>query len=370
MRKIIIYVAMFLATINVFAQTNNAESIITTAVPFLTIAPDPRGGAMGDLGVATSADISSLYYNAAKYSFMEKISGVQANYSPWLPKIANDMALHYLSGYYKINEKQAFAFSMKYFQIGEIQFTNEYGEYITASKPNEFALTGGYSMLLTDNFSGAISMRFIYSNLTGGVSGASSQLTHAGIAVAGDLAFFYNKPLTIGGKDAVARWGINFQNLGTKISYGTSLRPFIPTNLKTGAGLEYTIDDFNSIAVNLELNKLMVPTPDSTGPHFDMSVTEGIFTSFADAPGGFKEELHEITESFGLEYAYNQMFFIRSGVFYENANKGGRQFLTLGIGFKFSVFELNYSYLVPLYRDNALANTMRFSFGFYFNQNK
>jgi hypothetical protein len=366
MKKIIFYIALFLTTLNSFGQ----ESIITTAVPFLTIAPDPRGGAMGDLGVASSPDAVSLFYNTAKYSFIkDKATGIQTTYTPWLPEISNDMALNHIVGYHKINDKQVFALSLKYFHIGEIQFTNESGQSIGEKKPNEFAVTGGYSMLLTDNFSGAISMRFIYSNLTGGIS-SSSQITHAGIAVAGDLSFFYNKPLDLKGKDAAVTWGINFQNIGTKISYGTNLRPFIPTNLKTGAGFQYNLDDFNSIELNLELNKLMVPTPDSTGPKFDLSVTEGIFTSFSDAPGGFKEELHEITESVGLEYAYNKIFFVRTGLFYENINKGGRQFLTTGIGFKYSSFELNFSYLVPLYRDNALANTMRFSFALYFDKNK
>jgi hypothetical protein len=344
------------------------ERPVQPGVPFLTIAPDARGSAMGDIGVATSPDVSSIFYNAAKYSFIDKKAGIAASYSPWLRGIASDMSINYISGFYKINSRQVFATSLKYFAIGEIQFTNEFGQPITATKPNEFALSAAYSMMFTDNFSGAISMKFIYSNLTGGVS--TGLQTHAGVAVAGDLGFYYNKNLTIKNHDSKFTWGIALQNLGTKINYGSNIRPFIPSNLKTGIGFSYKLDEFNSFSFSTEMNKLMVPTPDSAGSYYDLSVTEGIIRSFYDAPGGFKEELHEVIFSGGLEYNYNNLFFLRGGIFYENPNKGGRRFFSTGLGFKYSVFSIDFSYLVPLYTNSPLANTMRFSLSFYFDKNK
>jgi len=344
MKKFSLLLLILAFFINLQAQE---ESIISTGVPFLGITPDARAGAMGDIGVANSPDVSSIFYNSAKYSFIEKKSGLQISYSPWLSGIASDMSINYLSGYYKINTNQVFAASFKYFSIGEIQFTNERGEQIKASSPNEFAFTGAYSMLLTDNFSASIALKFIYSNLTGGVS--TGQTTHPGIAVAGDLGFYYNKPFAIKSNDARFNWGLSLTNIGTKIDYGSSLRPFIPTNLRTGVGTLYNFDEYNSLELSFEMNKLMVPTPDPTSSlsYYDISVTEGIIQSFYDAPNGFSEEIHEIIWSTGLEYIYNDILSLRGGFFYENPNKGGRRFVSTGIGFKYSVFNIDFSYLIP-----------------------
>lgn len=369
MKKISLF--LLIAIFSIISQAQDAtESIITTGVPFLGITPDARAGAMGDVGAATSPDITSIFYNAAKYSFIEKKSGIEISYCPWLRGITSDMSINYASGYYKINDKQVFAASFNYFSIGEIQFTDEFGQTITGYNPNEFALTGAYSMLLTKDFSGSIALKFIYSNLTGGISGYSD--AHAGIAVAGDLGFYYNKPFYIKNKEARFNWGINLSNLGTKINYGSSLMPFIPSNFKTGVGGKYSFDDFNSLELSFELNKLLVPTPNSLTPtdYYDISVTEGIIQSFYDAPGGFKEEMHEIIWSSGLEYTYNDMLSLRGGIFYESPNKGGRRYASTGIGFKYNVFTIDFSYLIPIYTQSPLANTMRFTLSFYFDKNK
>ena len=369
MKKIFLLLMIISFFTSLQAQ-DNTESIVTTGVPFLGIAPDARGGAMGDIGVANSPDITSIFYNPAKYSFIKKQSGFQLSYTPWLRGITTDMSINYASGYFKINQRQAFAASFKYFSIGSIQFTNERGEQITAYSPREFVLTGAYSMLLTENFSSSISLKFISSNLTGGVS--TGQQTHPGVAVAGDLGFYYNKPFSIKSKDARFNWGLDISNLGTKINYGSSLRPFIPTNLRTGVGLKYKLDEFNSMDISFEMNKLLVPTPNpnSSVSYYDISVTQGIIQSFYDAPGGFKEEMHEIIWSSGLEYTYNDIFSLRGGFFYENPNKGGRRFISTGIGLKYNVFNIDFSYLIPVYTQSALANTMRFTLSFYFDRNK
>jgi len=373
MRKLQLLTLLMFFTLTFKAQYD--ENIITTAVPFLTITPDARAGAMGDIGAATSADLTSIFYNAAKYSFIDKQSGFQISYSPWLHKIATDMSINYLSGYFKINDQQAFAASLKYFAIGEIQFTDQYGNNTIAYKPNEFALTGAYALRLTEHFAGAVSLRFILSSLTGGAS--SGNVSHAGIAFAGDLAFAYNRPITLKGQDANISWGINLSNIGSKISYSSELRAFIPTNFKTGVGFKYYFDEFNSLELGIDINKLMVPSPPLydengnviMGTEPDVSPTEGIIRSWGDALNGFSEEIHETMLGTGLEYGYNDLFFVRGGMFYESPKKGGRRFFSTGVGFKYNVLNLDFSYLVPIYSHSPLEATMRFSLSFYFNKN-
>jgi len=369
MRKIVFFI-LFLFVVNITFSQGYEEQRLLPGVPFLTIIPDARGGAMGDIGAATTTDLSSIFYNPAKYSFAEKRGGIQLSYSPWLHKIASDMSINYISGYFKINKNQAFAAEIKYFSIGEVQFTNDAGDKLTTENPNEYSFTGAYSMKMSDNFSGAISLRLIISDLTSGFAG-----TKTGIAAAGDLSFYYNKPFLIKGKDATFSWGINFSNMGTKISYGSYTTPFIPTNLRTGIALNYKFDDFNALQWGLDFNKLMIPTPpvynefrDSiiAGYDYDVSVAEGIVQSFYDAPNGFIEEMHEINIGTGLEYSYNNLLFLRTGVFYEHQNKGGRRYLTTGIGFKFNIFNIDVSYLVPIYSHSPLEATLRFTLAFYF----
>lgn len=364
MKKLTLNLIVLLLFTSVITKAQTVpERPIQTAVPFLTITPDARAGALGECGAATTADISSIYHNAAKYNFIDSKSGLIISYSPWLSKIANGMMISYLGGFYKINDRQVFSASLKYFSIGEIQFTNQQGQNTTIYNPNEYALDAAYSLKLAEHFSGAIALRFIYSNLSGGATIG----THAGYAAASDLSFYYNKPLTIGDKDATFAWGINFSNLGTKISYGTNMTSFIPMNLKTGVSLKYKFDDYNTLMWTGDINKLMVPTQDSINTE-NISVVQGIFSSFADAPYGLKEEFHEIMFSTGLEYDYNQRFFIRGGYFYENPNKGDRHYATAGIGLKYNIFNIDFSYLIPIRSQSPLEGTMRFTINFYFGR--
>ena len=361
---------LFTVIISIVVLSLNAQPIITGA-PFLTITPDSRGSGMGDNGVATSPDVASIFYNSAKYPFMEKKAGLMVSYSPWLKGLASDMQVNYLSGFYKINNLQSFQTSLKYFYIGEIIFTNNNGEEIFRGKATEFAFTGGYSLKMNDYWAAALNLKFIYSNLTAGANTGSQ--THPGIAAAGDLSFYYRKDISLGKLPSTISWGLTMQNMGTKIDYGSSFRPFIPTNLKTGFALNMNFDEFNSLQLSFEMNKLMVPTQDSTmnlAEYYSIPVTEGMIRSFYDSPGGFSEEMQEIIWSGGAEYGYNNMLFLRSGLFLENANKGGRKFISVGLGFKYSVFDIDFSYLIPFgITDSPLKNTMRFTLSFYFDKN-
>ncbi|MCY1721353.1 type IX secretion system outer membrane channel protein PorV [Prolixibacteraceae bacterium Z1-6] len=362
----------------VMAQgTLSGANTITTAVPFLAITPDSRAGGMGDAGVGTSADVNSQHWNPAKYIFMESDMGVGLSYSPWLRNLVDDINLAYLSGYKKIDEVQAVSASLRYFSLGDIVFTSDIGEFNGQQSPNEFAIDLGYSRKLSDVFSGAVAVRYIRSDLTGGqlVNGVE---THAGNSFAADVAFYYYNEFRRSRKNNAFSAGINIQNIGAKISYTEGeVKDFIPTNLKLGAAYTMEMDDYNSFAFTVEANKLLVPTPPvdsvdygdgdviwSGGVNSDVGVIEGIFKSFGDAPGGFKEEFQEITWSLGVEYWYNKQFAIRAGYFYEHENKGNRKFITAGAGLKMNVFALDFAYLMPTQRNHPLENTLRFSLSF------
>jgi len=384
------------------AQTVQLNTI-TTAVPFLLIAPDTRGGALGDAGVATSPDGNSLHWNPAKLAFISDFSnarnkserpdfGLSLSYSPWLRALVDDMSLAYLSGYKVLNDQQAVSGALRFFSLGSITFTDNTGNIIREFEPIEFSLDVAFSQKLSDNFSGGFATRYIHSNLTGGVgvNGASSQ---AGRSVAADVSFFYTKPdLSIGGKDARLNVGMNVSNIGAKISYTeTADRDFLPANLRLGSALTLNLDDFNSLTFTTDFNKLLVPSPpiyadgtSSSDPQIlsgrdpDVGVAAGIFGSFTDAPGvlvydendeftgevvknsRFREEMREINISAGLEYVYANQFAFRTGFFHEDPTKGNRQFITLGLGVKFQVFSLDMSYLVSTRNQNPLANTLRF----------
>lgn len=361
---------------------------ITTAVPFLSIAPDSRAGAMGDIGVATSADVNSQHHNPSKYVFNENKFGISFSYSPWLRKLVNDINLLYLSTYYKITDNDALSFSLRYFSLGDITFTDNEGHDMGSQKPNEFAIDLGYSRKLIDELSIAITPRFIYSNLTAGqyVEGVE---TNAGMAGAADVSLFYQQDFGFKSNNkmnSTLRAGLNISNIGNKMSYssGTLRRDFLPTNLKLGVSYTIQFDEYNRLMAGVECNKLLVPTnpvyqTDSTGHIMydaankpiiaagkdpDVSVAQGIFQSFGDAPAGSIEEFHEVNWAVGLEYCYRDLLFVRAGYFYEHPTKGNRQFITVGAGLHYSIFGLDVAYLFTVDQHHPLENTLRFTLSF------
>jgi len=366
---------------------------ITTAVPFLLISPDSRAGGMGDVGVATSPDANSLHWNPAKFAFVEDEVGFAVSYVPWLRALVPDINLSYLAGYKKLNKNEAIAMEMRYFTLGDITFTDVIGNNLGQYKPSEFAIGSAYSRKLSDQFSLAISGRYIYSNLTGGQS-AGGIATNAGQSIAADVAGYFRKDIRIAKKDMELALGANISNIGNKVRYTeTSTRDFIPINLRLGTALNADLDEYNKISFAFDINKLLVPTPplfdtrstiDSSGISIpnpnegeiisgqdpNVSVVSGIFQSFGDAPGGFSEEMREINFSVGTEYWYDDQFAVRAGYFNEHNTKGGRKFFTFGSGVKYNVFALDFSYLINASRaingNNPLANTMRFTLIFDF----
>ena len=359
-----------------FAQDEGVLNAIQTVVPFLTIAPDSRSGGMGDVGVATSPDVYSMHWNPAKFAFIDGEGGLGISYSPWLRTLVPDINLAYLAGYFRIDEKQVISTSLLYSSFGEIPFTDGFGNEQLVFRANEFSLDGAYSRKLTETFSGGIAFRFIYSNLTGGYYDGITE-TKPGISFAADISFYYFKEISLGDKDGEIAFGSNISNIGSKMSYTDDRDPdFIPMNLRLGTSGAVFLDKYNRINVSVDLNKLLVPTPPNyddskeniiAGKDPNVAVPVAIFQSFADAPGGFKEELHEITWSFGTEYVYNEQFAIRGGYFHEHATKGNRKYFTAGAGLKMSVFSLDFSYLMPVVQNHPLARTLRFSLSFEFD---
>ncbi|GAP67607.1 hypothetical protein BA6E_10150 [Bacteroidales bacterium 6E] len=377
-RIFVVGLILVVAVNQAFAQaTLSGANVVTTAVPFLTISPDSRAAGMGDVGVGTSADVNSQHWNAAKYAFTESDMGVALSYSPWLRNLADDINLAYLVGYKRLDDYQTLSASLRYFSLGDILFYDDQAQYQGQQNPNEFAIDFGYTRLLSDYFSGAVTGRYIRSDLTGGqmINGVES---HAGNSYAVDVAFYFRNEFMTGRQENLFSAGINIQNIGAKISYTDGeVKDFIPTNMKLGAAYTTELDDYNTITFAVDLNKLLVPTPprDTTtyddgtiiypgGINSDKSVVGGMFTSFGDAPGGMKEELQEVNISAGVEYWYNQQFALRAGYFYEHENKGNRKFMTAGAGLKLNVFALDFSYLLPLVRNHPLENTLRFTLSF------
>lgn len=375
--KLLFCLIALLSLTNLKAQTRISElsgkqNVITSAVPFLMITPNSRAGGMGDVGVATSPDANSQHWNAAKYVHMEEEFGASISYTPWLRKLVEDINISYLTGYKKFNKNSAIAASLRYFSLGNIDFTDANGSLLKTHRPNEFALDVSYSLLFTDGFSGAVSLRFINSNLTGGISSSTTD-SKAGRAIAGDISLFYTKELKLAGRKSNMAYGLNISNIGNKISYSSESSNFLPTNLRLGGALSHDFDEFNSLEFAIDVNKLLIPTPpildedgNPVGNVSELGPIEGIFQSFNDAPGGSKEEFREITYSFGLEYWYNKRFALRTGYFHEHATKGNRKFFTAGLGLKLNVFQLDFAYLIPTQQNNPLANTLRFSLVFDF----
>ena len=370
-----------------------SPNVITTAVPFVSIAPDARGGSLGDCGVASSPDVYSMHYNPAKYVFLEDKLSVGLGYSPWLRNLTTDMNLAYLAGTYKINDRSAVAATLRYFNCGEIEFRDENNEFKGKYSPNEWAIDATYSRMLGDYLSGAVAGRFIYSNLTQG----QTEYARPGISVAADVSVFYKRPVVwFSSMDADFSWGASITNIGSKITYNGSSdkRDFIPTMLRAGANLKLELDEYNSLAFMVDFTKLMVPSPparrnDSIIAGYDnnVAVVTGMIQSFYDAPGmgydensgqwvnygKFREELAEINIGGGVEYWYNNVFAVRAGYFNESALKGNRKYVTLGAALHYNVFGLDVSYLIPVNTvagSNPLENTLRFNLTYAMGKKK
>lgn len=375
-------------SVNVIGQKNAALSemrnVITTAVPFLTITPDARSAGMGDAGVARDPDANSVHWNVASMAFIPKKAGLALNAAPWLRQLVPDVWFYDMAGYTKVGKRNqsVITSSIRYFSLGEIQFTDEFGNSNGNATPYELAVDVGYATQLSENFSLGGSMRFINSCLTCGSTGVIGSQFVPGRSAAGDIGVYYKKPIKIGGKDVKWALGTTITNIGNKMTYSTSAeRDFIPTNLRLGTSFGIKMDDHNELNFNLDLNKLMVPTypkyfVNAAGgdsifdgkkvvqygkENKDVPVIKGIFQSFNDAPGGFKEELKEYNISTGIEYWYDKQFAVRVGYFNEAATKGGRKYATFGIGLRYNVFGIDAAYLQPFTQRNPLQNTIRFS---------
>tara|TARA_B100001769_G_scaffold57609_1_gene42057 strand:- start:475 stop:1620 length:1146 start_codon:yes stop_codon:yes gene_type:complete len=361
----------FFVTISVYSQ----DRVITTGVPFLQITPDARAAGMGDMGVATSADEFSQQWNPAKYPFNSNNEGFAISYTPYLSKLVNDIFLGNVTYYKKLNERSAWATSFKYFSLGDIQFNEIIGGTIVdqgIEKPNELTLDISYSLKLSELFSMSVVARYIRSDLKLSSDSDSSSANSLGIDIS---AFYRSKSFEFSGINSILRSGINISNIGPRLKYDVGGRQnFIPTNLKVGTGLQMNVDDDNSITVNLELNKLLVPTPiaffDQNNEFIgykqpDVGFLKGIIESFSDAPDGFKEELQEVAWSLGFEYIFKNNFSLRTGYFNENKYKGSRRYITFGTGFLINQMNFNVSYLFSTSNVRSpLENTLRFSLAF------
>lgn len=384
---IVLSVALFISCFSVNAQINNdtylngGMNALRIAVPFLTIAPDSRSASMGDAGAATAPDANSQHWNLSKYPFLKKDWGVSYSYTPWLRKLINDINLHYLTVFKKLDKDQVVSGSLLYFSMGEIVFTNDQGIETSKHNPNELALDIGYSRKFADLISGGLAFRYIRSDLTGGYSQQAQPQSNAGNSFAADISLYYEQPLKIENKNAQAAFGLVVSNIGTKISYVSSsaVKDFIPTNLRLGGRFSVDFDQYNSFSFVADANKFLIPTPpiyDSNtneiiaGKDPNVSVLQGMLQSFNDAPGGTKEELKEISYAFGLEYIYSKQFAIRGGYFTEDKTKGNRKYYTLGAGLKYNIFTLDFAYLLPQAGgNNPMANTVRFTLSFDFDRN-
>ncbi|MGC6470023.1 MAG: type IX secretion system outer membrane channel protein PorV [Flavobacteriales bacterium] len=353
---------------------------ITTAVPFLIISPDAKAGGMGDVGVASAPDAMSMHWNPAKYAFVKDDIGFSVCYTPWLKALVPDINLSYLTAYNRLNKNEVLGFSLRYFSLGEINFTNDQNQSLGSFNPNEFSLDVAYALKLSPNFSTGVALRYVYSNLTGGQQ-VGTLATKAANTVAGDFSGYYTKKIRLVDKEMTWSTGLNISNIGGKVSYTETVdKDFIPTNLRIGSSLSTDIDEYNQVSFEFDINKLLVPTPPLyndngdivSGKDPEVSVISGIFQSFSDAPYQDRE-VRELIYSLGAEYWYDKQFALRSGFFYEHPSKGDRQFLTLGAGVRYNVFGLDFSYLIPVQsRDeinaaNPLSNTLRFALTFDFS---
>ena len=363
---------------SVLSMAQNQPNPVLTGAPFLRVSPDARAGALGDMGAATSADAFSQYWNPAKYNFSKSYSGVAVSYTPYMSSITDDVFLLNASFYTFLgqDERSTLSASLYYFNIGEIDLTELVGTQIVntgIAKPNEFAFDVAYGLRLTDTYSMAVSGRFIRSDLFNNIDDGTVQPANT---FAVDVSGYYQSPRQSWNNfEGRARAGFNISNIGPKLDYSNNEdnAAYLPTNLRVGAGYDFILDEYNTVAFTLEANKLLVPTPqyevdeegnEVAGTRYipNKGVVEGMFSSFGDAPGGFSEEMKEFTWGASLEYSYNDVLFVRSGYFHESEMKGDRQHLTVGAGLKYNAFGLDFSYLIPTSKtNNALENTLRFA---------
>ncbi len=382
-KNTLILVLVCFSNLSIFAQ----ERVITTGVPFLLVASDARAAGMADQGVATSTDSYSQQWNPAKYAFASDKQGFSISYTPYLTQLVNDISLGQVNYYNRISERSAFATSLRFFSLGEIELRQNYDDPANVVKPNELALDGSYSLKLSDHFSMAVGGRYIRSNLK--IADVNTDAV-AGTSFAVDVAgFFQSEEVAFSDFNGRYRLGFNFQNMGPKISYDATKNDitsnYLPANMRLGGGFDFILDDYNKVALNVEFAKLMVPTPqaltdvngDGVIDNTDQSLineeykktnwVSGMFKSFNDAPGGFSEELKEITYSVGTEYQYQDSFAFRMGYFHESPVKGARKFFSLGAGFKYNVVKVDVSYLFNASNiKSPLENTLRFSLTFNF----
>ena len=374
MRISIIYlILIFINILNINAQ----ERVITTGVPFLLITPDARAGGMGELGVATSPDAYAQQWNPAKYAFIESDNGLGLSYTPYLRQLVDDIFLGSLTYFNKINERSAWAASLKYFSLGNIQFNESIAGTIVdqgSKRPNEITLDLSYSLKLSDKFSMSVAGRYIRSDLKINIDMDATSANTLGVDIAG---FYQSNSFGIGNKDAVLRTGFNISNIGPRLKYDEGgQKDFIPTNLRMGSGIDFILDESNVLGINIEFSKLLVPSPiafyDENGNLYyrqpDVSFFKGILESFGDAPDGSKEELKEVTWAVGTEYKFGKNFALRTGYFNESIEKGSRRYLTFGAGFKYNNTNIDISYLSSTSQiRNPLENTLRFSLTFNFD---
>jgi hypothetical protein len=360
-------------------QVNGQINTITTAVPFLRISPDARSGGMGDVGIAISPDANAQFWNVGKLPFATKKYGVALTYTPWLKDLVPDIFLAYISGYTKFGNEgsyQTLSASLRYFSLGDIVYTQNGIDPTGTGKPREYALDLGYARQLSPYLSVGVGLRYIHSSIASGLSGGQYADYRPGNAAAGDVGLYYTKTREVSDfKKNTFSFGAVISNIGSKISYTGTRKDFIPINLGVGAAYTSQLDEYNKVTFALDLNKLLVPTPQiDTGGHYyypDKPVVSGVFGSFSDAPGGGSEEIKEINISAGIEYWYQDQFAVRAGYFYEDRTKGDRKFFTVGLGARYNIFTLNASYLVPSgsgVNRNPLSNTLRFTLSFDFDK--
>jgi len=351
-------------------QRNQINSV-STAVPFLTIAPDSRSAAMGDVGVATTPDVNSIHWNPAKYVFTETDRSVALSYSPWLRGLVNDMNLLYLTGYRQIDKMQTIAGSLRYFNMGSIQFTDINGDPLKTGRPNEFAIDVAYARLFSEKVSAALAFRYVRSDISSGISPNAGSKSKAGNSFAADIAMYYHSEMELFDKSGDWALGVDISNIGNKMAYSNEQqKTFLPINMRIGGSIGLHLDSYNKLNFAVDANKLLVPTPPLydkdgniiVGKSRDVGVVKGMFQSFSDAPGGFSEEMHEISYGTGLEYLYRETFAVRTGYFHEHRTKGNRRYFTMGIGLQLNMIGFDFSYLIATSgKLNPMNNTLRFT---------